>query len=281
MEARRAHLEVLIDAGKEVGPSLFFSLLIITVSFLPVFFLQDQEGRLFKPLAFTKSSSMFFAALLSITVTPFLMTLLIRGKISPEEKNPINRFLIRAYEPMARLALKHRYAMIVIALLAIASIVPIYWSLGSEFMPPLWEETVLSMPATLPGASIQTMMRTIQEQDRILMGIPEVASVFAKAGRAESATDPAPLEMVETVVNLKPTANWRSGMTPDKLVAEMENVGTLVRGYPNDWASEFDRRWSTKCVTALLRCSAPRRVGNWHRPSPASRTNISGPWRQS
>ncbi len=241
--ARREHLEVLIGAAKEVGPSLFFSLLIITVSFLPVFFLQDQEGRLFKPLAFTKSSSMFFAALLSITVTPFLMTLLIRGKISPEERNPLNRFLIRIYEPVADLALKHRYSMIVLALAAVACSVPIYLSLGSEFMPPLWEETLLYMPATLPGASIQTMTRTIQQQDQILMGIPEVASVFAKAGRADTATDPAPLEMVETVVNLKPPGAWRSGMTPEKLVAQMdEALRTRMTGFSSSWTMPIKGR---------------------------------------
>ena len=218
---RRPRLEVVIVACREVGPSLFFSLLIITVSFVPVFALQDQEGRLFRPLAYTKSFSMFFAAVLSITVTPFLMVWLIRGRIPAEEKNPINRFLIWIYQPVAKLALKIRYVMVGIALLAIVAIIPIYNSLGSEFMPPLWEETVLFMPATLPAASIQTMKQAIQEQDTILLGIPEVASVFAKAGRAESATDPAPLEMVETVINLKPSDEWRKGMTPDKLIAEM------------------------------------------------------------
>ena len=241
--ARRPHLEVLIDAAKEVGPSLFFSLLIITVSFLPVFFLQDQEGRLFAPLAFTKSSSMFFAALLSITVTPFLMTLLIRGRIAPEARNPINRLLIRLYEPAARLALRHRYAMIVFALAAVAAIVPIYSRLGSEFMPPLWEETLLYMPTTLPGASIGTMARAIQQQDRILMGIPEVASVFAKAGRADTATDPAPLEMVETVVNLKPPAAWRPGMTPEKLVAQMDQaLRAQMTGFSGSWTMPIKGR---------------------------------------
>lgn len=175
-EERRSRLDIIIEAGKQVGPSLFFSLLIITVSFLPVFALQDQEGRLFKPLAYTKSFSMFFAALLSITVTPFLMILLIRGRIPPEERNPINRFLIWIYRPAARLALKLRYVMVAIGLIAIAAIVPIYSNLGSEFMPPLWEETILYMPSTLPGSSIQTMRQTIQEQDKILMGFPEVAS---------------------------------------------------------------------------------------------------------
>ena len=242
-ETRRPRLEVLIDAAREVGPSLFFSLLIITVSFLPVFALQDQEGRLFKPLAYTKSFSMLFAAVLSITVAPFLMTLLIRGHIPSEESNPVNRFLRWIYEPAARVALKWRYAMVGIALLAVAMIVPIYMRLGSEFMPPLWEETILYMPATLPGASIQTMAQTIQQQDRILMGFPEVASVFAKAGRAESATDPAPLEMVETVINLKPAAQWRRGMTPEKLIGELDqSLRTRMTGFSNSWTMPIKGR---------------------------------------
>jgi len=240
---RRPRLEVIIEAGREVGPSLFFSLLIITVSFLPVFALQDQEGRLFKPLAYTKSFSMFFAALLSITVTPFLMTVLIRGKLPPEEANPVNRFLIWLYQPIARLALKFRYAMVAVALLAIAAIAPIYLSLGSEFMPPLWEETILFMPATLPGSSIQTMKETIQEQDKILMGFPEVATAFAKAGRANSATDPAPLEMVETVIDLKPEDQWRSGMTPEKLIGEMNQaLKTNMPGFTNAWTMPIKAR---------------------------------------
>jgi Cu(I)/Ag(I) efflux system membrane protein CusA/SilA len=242
-EQRRPRLEVMIEAGKEVGPSLFFSLLIITVSFLPVFALQDQEGRLFKPLAYTKSFSMFFAAILSITVTPFLMMLLIRGKIPAEERNPINRFLIWIYHPIAKLALRFRYLMVVIALLAIGSIAPIYRSLGSEFMPPLWEETILFMPATLPGSSIQTMKQTIQAQDQILMTFPEVSSVFAKAGRAESATDPAPLEMVETVINLKPADQWREGMTPEKLIAEMNRaLNEKMTGFSNSWTMPIKAR---------------------------------------
>ena len=242
-EKRRPRLELVIEAGREVGPSLFFSLLIITVSFLPVFALQDQEGRLFRPLAYTKSFSMFFAAMLSITVTPFLMMLLIRGKIPAEEKNPINRFLIWIYHPVAKLALKIRYVMVGIALLAIVAIIPIYNSLGSEFMPPLWEETVLFMPATLPAASIQTMKQAIQEQDTILLGFPEVASVFAKAGRAESATDPAPLEMVETIINLKPPDQWRKGMTPDKLIAEMNAaLNAKMKGFSNSWTMPIKAR---------------------------------------
>lgn len=240
---QRPRLEVIIEAGKEVGPSLFFSLLIITVSFLPVFALQDQEGRLFKPLAYTKSFSMFFAALLSITVTPFLMVLLIRGKLPPEEANPVNRFLIWIYQPVAALALKFRYVMVAVAFLAIAAIAPIYLSLGSEFMPPLWEETILFMPATLPGSSIQTMKQAIQEQDKILMEFPEVASVFAKSGRADSATDPAPLEMVETVINLKPESQWRSGITSEKLIAEMdEALKTKMPGFTNSWTMPIKAR---------------------------------------
>ncbi len=242
-EQRRARLEVLIEAGKEVGPSLFFSLLIITVSFLPVFALQDQEGRLFRPLAYTKSFSMFFAAMLSLTVTPFLMRLLIRGRIPSESSNPVNRTLIWGYQPVARLALRFRYLMIAVALLAIALIVPIYKRLGSEFMPPLWEETILYMPATLPGASIQTMAQTIQAQDRILMGFPEVAGVFAKAGRAESATDPAPLEMVETIINLKPVAEWRRGMTPERLIGEFDHaLRTQMTGFSNSWTMPIKGR---------------------------------------
>ncbi len=242
-QERRSRTDVIIEAGKEVGPSLFFSLLVITVSFLPVFALQDQEGRLFKPLAYTKTFSMLFAALLSITVAPFLMVLLIRGRIPQEERNPINRFLIWVYRPVAAMALKFRYVMVLVAALAIAAIVPTYYRLGSEFMPPLWEETILYMPATLPGASIQTMKQAIQEQDRILMGFPEVASVFAKAGRAESATDPAPLEMVETVINLKPMKEWRKGVTPDKLIAEMNAaMNEKMTGFSNSWTMPIKAR---------------------------------------
>ncbi|CAN5338521.1 CusA/CzcA family heavy metal efflux RND transporter [soil metagenome] len=243
VEQQRPRKDIIIDAAKEVGPSLFFSLLVITVSFLPVFALQDQEGRLFKPLAYTKTFSMFFAALLSITVAPFLMTLLIRGRIPREDKNPINRLLIWLYHPLAKLGLKFRYVMVICAVLAIATIIPLYRSLGSEFMPPLWEETILYMPATLPGASIQTMKQAIQQQDQIFMGFPEVASVFAKAGRAESATDPAPLEMVETVVNLKPPDQWRKGLTPDKLIAEMNAaMQQKMPGFSNSWTMPIKGR---------------------------------------
>jgi Cu(I)/Ag(I) efflux system membrane protein CusA/SilA len=221
---RRGRAEVILEAAKEVGPSLFFSLLVITVSFLPVFALQDQEGRLFKPLAYTKTFSMGFAALLSVLVAPFLMTLLIRGRIAKEEKNPVNRLLIWAYHPVARLALRWRYVMVVLAIVAVLATVPVYLGLGSEFMPPLWEESLLYMPMTLPGASIQTMKESIQEQDKILKTFPEVASVFGTAGRAETATDNSPLEMVNTTIMLKPPDQWRPGLTPDRLKAEMDQA---------------------------------------------------------
>jgi copper/silver efflux system protein len=219
---RRGRAVVIIEAAKEVGPSLFFSLLVITVSFLPVFALQDQEGRLFKPLAYTKTFSMGFAALLSVLVAPFLMTLLIRGRIPREEKNPLNRLLVWAYHPVVRLALRWHYVMVVLAVVAVLATVPVYLALGSEFMPPLWEESVLYMPMTLPGASIQTMKEAVQEQDKILMTIPEVAGVFGTAGRAETATDNSPIEMVNTTIMLKPPDQWRPGMTPDRLIADMD-----------------------------------------------------------
>jgi Cu(I)/Ag(I) efflux system membrane protein CusA/SilA len=242
-DERRGRTEVVIEAAKEVGPSLFFSLLIITVGFLPVFALQDQEGRLFKPLAYTKTFSMLFAALLSITVAPFLMRLLIRGRIPPEEKNPVNRVLIWLYHPFARLALRLRYFMVLLAIAAVAATVPIYLGLGSEFMPPLWEGTLLYMPVSLPGASIETVREAIRDQDRILMSFPEVASVFAKAGRAETATDPAPLEMIETVVNLKPPDRWRAGMTPDRLVTDMDRaLKRKLIGFSNSWTMPIKGR---------------------------------------
>jgi Cu(I)/Ag(I) efflux system membrane protein CusA/SilA len=240
---RRPRTEVIIEAAKEVGPSLFFSLLVITVSFLPVFTLEDQEGRLFKPLAYTKTFSMAFAALLSITVGPFLMTLLIRGRIPPEEKNPVNRLLIWLYHPVAWLSLRGRYAVVLLAALAVLVIVPIYLRLGSEFMPPLWEETSMYMPVSLPGASIETMRRAIQEQDRIIRQFPEVASVFAKAGRAESATDPAPLEMVETIIQLKPAEQWRPGVTHEQLIGEMDRaLKQQQAGITNSWTMPIKGR---------------------------------------
>jgi Cu(I)/Ag(I) efflux system membrane protein CusA/SilA len=233
--------ELLIQAAKEVGRPLFFSLLIITVSFLPIFTLEAQEGRLFKPLAFTKTFAMFFAAFLSVTLAPVLMVLLIRGKILPEEKNPINRFLIWVYHPILHFALRWKKAMLVLALLAMAATVPVFLKLGSEFMPPLYEGTLFYMPTTLPGASITTANQMLQVQDKIIKSFPEVESVFGKAGRANSATDPAPMEMFETVINLKPEKDWRPGMTVEKLINELDKAVNLP-GVSNAWTMPIKAR---------------------------------------
>ena len=219
--------DVIIHAAQEVGPSLFFSLLVITVGFLPVFTLQGQAGRLFKPLAYTKTFAMLFSSFLAVTFTPVLMTLFIRGRIRSEERNPISRFLRWVYEPVAGLALRFKKTVIVAAVLVlIVSIYP-FSQLGSEFMPPLYEGALFYMPVTAPAASISVATDLLQLQDKILKGIPEVESVFGKAGRAETATDPAPLEMFETVINLKPESQWRPGMTVEKLKDEMNDALTI------------------------------------------------------
>jgi Cu(I)/Ag(I) efflux system membrane protein CusA/SilA len=219
--------DVIIHAAQEVGPSLFFSLLVITVGFLPVFTLQAQAGRLFKPLAYTKTFAMLFSSFLAVTLTPVLMTLFIRGKIRSEERNPVSRFLHWVYEPVVRFALRFKVAVIVAAILIlIVSIYP-YTKLGSEFIPPLYEGTLFYMPVTAPAASVSVATDLLKMQDKILKGIPEVESVFGKAGRAETATDPAPLEMFETIINLKPESRWRPGMTVEKLKDEMNDALTI------------------------------------------------------
>jgi Cu(I)/Ag(I) efflux system membrane protein CusA/SilA len=233
--------EILIEAAQEVGRPLFFSLLIITVSFLPIFTLEAQEGRLFRPLAFTKTFAMGFAALMSVLVVPYLMVLFIRGRIAPEEKNPVNRFLIWAYHPFVKFVLRHRAITLLAALALMLSTVPVFLRLGSEFMPPLYEGSLLYMPITLPGASVQTAQQVLALQDKIIRQVPEVESVFGKAGRALSATDPAPLEMIETVVNLKSESEWRAGMTPDKLVAELDRLVRLP-GVANAWTMPIKAR---------------------------------------
>ncbi|MBY0493327.1 MAG: CusA/CzcA family heavy metal efflux RND transporter [Cyanobacteria bacterium] len=237
----RPRREILIEAAQEVGRPLFFSLLIITVSFLPIFTLEAQEGRLFKPLAFTKTFAMGFAALISVLVVPYLMVLFIRGKIAPEAKNPVNRFLIWLYHPFVKLVLRHKFVTLLAAVLMMASTVPVYLRLGSEFMPPLYEGTLLYMPITLPGASVQTAQQILALQNKIIKQVPEVASVFGKAGRAISATDPAPLEMIETVINLKPEAEWRPGMTPEKIEAELDRMVRLP-GVANAWTMPIKAR---------------------------------------
>ena len=233
--------EILIEAAQEVGRPLFFSLLIITVSFLPIFTLEAQEGRLFKPLAYTKTFAMGFAALVSVLIVPYLMVLFIRGKIAPEISNPVNRFLIWTYRPFVKLVLRHKLVTLGIAVLLMLSTVPVFLKLGSEFMPPLYEGTLLYMPITLPGASVQTAQQVLAVQDKIIKQVPEVESVFGKAGRALSATDPAPLEMIETVINLKPEDQWRPGMTPAALEAELDKLVRLP-GVANAWTMPIKAR---------------------------------------
>ncbi|MGE5504424.1 MAG: efflux RND transporter permease subunit [Actinomycetota bacterium] len=237
----QSRTQALVDAAVEVGPSLFFGLLVITVSFLPVFTLEAQEGRLFKPLAFTKTFSMAGAALLSVTLVPALMVLFVRGRILPEARNPINRALIALYRPVIRAVLKARLATIVVAVLAVAaSWVPLS-RLGAEFMPTLNEGTLLYMPTTLPGLSITKASELLQTQDKIIKSFPEVDSVWGKAGRAATATDPAPTEMFETVINLKPESQWRPGMTIDTLVAEMDKA-LQMPGIANAWTMPLRAR---------------------------------------
>jgi Cu(I)/Ag(I) efflux system membrane protein CusA/SilA len=233
--------EVLIEAAIEVGPALFFSLLIITVSFLPIFALEAQEGRLFKPLAYTKTFAMAAAALLSVTLVPALMILFVRGRIMPEHRNPLNRLLIWLYRPAIRLALRFKAAVILAALAILAISIWPAMRLGTEFMPTLNEGTLFYMPTTLPGLSITKAAELLQTQNKIIKSFPEVASVWGKAGRASTATDPAPTEMFETVINLKPQGEWRSGVTVEKLIAEMDKA-LQFPGVSNAWTMPIKAR---------------------------------------
>ena len=234
-------LPIILIACREVGAPLFFSLLVITVSFLPVFTLEAQEGRMFAPLAYTKTFAMAAAALLSVTLVPVLMLLLIRGKIMPEENNPLNRVLIAAYRPLLEIVLRHKFSMLLMAICAMLFTLYPASRLGSEFMPALNEGTLLYMPTTLPGLSVTKAAELLQIQDRIIKSFPEVESVYGKAGRAQTATDPAPLEMFETVINLKPESAWRSGMNLDKLIAEMDKALQLP-GVSNAWTMPIKAR---------------------------------------
>jgi Cu(I)/Ag(I) efflux system membrane protein CusA/SilA len=233
--------EAMITACKEVGPALFFSLLIITVSFLPVFSLEGQEGRLFSPLAYTKTFSMAGAALLSVTLVPVLMLLFIRGKIMPEAKNPVNRFLIWIYRPIIAGVMRRKKVTIVLAVLTLGVSVYPASRLGSEFMPTLNEGTLFYMPASLPGMSITKAAELLQTQNKIIKSFPEVSSVYGKAGRANTATDPAPTEMFETVINLKPESEWRPGLTTEKLIAEMDKA-LQFPGVANSWTMPIKAR---------------------------------------
>jgi Cu(I)/Ag(I) efflux system membrane protein CusA/SilA len=236
-----ARAEAIVAACKEVGPALFFSLLIITVSFLPVFTLESQEGRLFSPLAYTKTFAMAGAALLSITLVPVLMMLFIRGPVMPEAKNPVNRALIWVYRPIIAWVMRWKKLTIALALAAMGVSFYPASQLGSEFMPTLNEGTLLYMPSSLPAMSITKAAELLQTQNRIIKSFPEVASVYGKAGRANTATDPAPTEMFETVINLKPESEWRAGLTTDKLIAELDKA-LQFPGVSNAWTMPIKAR---------------------------------------
>ncbi len=227
-------MQVVIAAMQEVGPSIFFSLLLITISFLPVFTLEVTEGRLFKPLAFTKTYSMGFAAILAVTLTPALAVICIRGHIQQERDNPLSRLLVWLYTPVVRFVIRHRYSVVVAAFLAMIVTVPAYLRLGSEFMPPLNEGAILYMPTSPPGMSITQAGNVLQSMNQQLSEFPEVQRVFGKMGRAQTATDPAPLSMAETVVLLKPRDQWREGVTFESLIQEMDR-SLQYPGMPNVW----------------------------------------------
>jgi len=233
--------QVIGESAAEVGPALFFSLLIITLSFIPVFTLEAQEGRLFSPLAFTKTYSMAAAAGLAVTLIPVLMGYLIRGKIPSEQSNPVNRFLIRLYQPVLARVLRYPKSTIVVAALLLAGAAWPIMRVGGEFMPPLDEGDLLYMPSALPGLSAGKAAQLLQQTDRLIKTVPEVATVFGKAGRADSATDPAPMEMFETTIQFKPRDQWRAGMTPDKLVEELDKTVT-VPGLSNVWVPPIRNR---------------------------------------
>lgn len=238
---KKKQRQIIMDAAKEVGPALFYSLLIITVSFLPVFVLGEQSGRLFKPLAYTKTFAMAASALLSVTVIPALMVAVIKGKIRPESKNPLSRFFISVYKPVIKLVLQHKWLTIMAALaILIVTLYPAL-KLGSEFMPPLYEGDLLYMPTTFPGISITKAKELLQQTDKIIASFPEVKRVFGKIGRAETATDPAPLTMIETTIMLKPEEEWREGMTPDKLVEELDRA-IQFPGLTNAWTMPIKTR---------------------------------------
>ena len=237
----KPRIEVLIEAATEVGPALFFSLLIITVSFLPIFSLEGQEGRMFGPLAYTKTFSMAAAAFLSVTLVPALMVVFVRGRIIPEHKNPVNRALIAVYRPIIRGVLKAKSLTIIVALAALVVTIWPARQLGSEFMPVLNEGTLMYMPTTLPGLSVTKAAELMQTQDRIIKTFPEVLSVFGKAGRALTATDPAPTEMFETIIQLRPEAEWRPGVTTESLRQEMD-AALQFPGVSNAWTMPIRAR---------------------------------------
>jgi len=233
--------KISVDSAKQVGRAIFFSEIIILVSFLPVFLLTGQEGKLFKPLAFTKSFTMIGASIVVISLIPVLMTMLMRGKFRPEEKNPTTRFFNKIYEPIIHWVLKHRKTTIAVNVLALLITVPMIMNTGSEFMPPLDEGSILYMPVTLPGASIAEVNRILVEQNKIIKSVPEVDHVLGKTGRAETATDNAPLSMIETIILLKPKSEWRAGITKQDIVAELDSK-LQIPGVTNGWTQPIINR---------------------------------------
>ncbi len=238
---KRSHFEIILRSAQEVGPTLFFSLLVITVSFIPIFTLQAQEGRLFKPLAFTKTYSVGLASLVAVTIIPVFMYWFVRGKIHSEERHPISKFLQRIYTPVLNLALRWRWAVVLVSIVLVAVTWVPMQHMGSEFMPPLWEGDLLYMPTTFPGISITKAKELLQQTDKIIKTFPEVQSVLGKVGRADTATDPAPLSMLETTIRLKDPSKWRPGMTKDKLIDEM-NQAIQFPGVTNAWTMPIKTR---------------------------------------
>jgi Cu(I)/Ag(I) efflux system membrane protein CusA/SilA len=232
---------ILIDAAKQVGPALFFSLIIIVVSFLPVFLLEAQEGRMFRPLAWTKTLSVGFSSFLAITIVPALMVMFIRGKLRPESENPVSRFTQAIYLPVLRFALRRPWLTIALNLIFLAATIPLAFRLGSQFMPPLYEGSSLYMPTSLPGIGITQATQLLQEQDRIIHSFPEVDSVFGVVGRSDSPTDNAPLDMYDTTIMLKPREKWPPGMTYEKLIAAMD-AKLQFPGLSNTWTMPVENR---------------------------------------
>src|SRR5487761_179211 len=232
---------ILLDAAKQAGPAIFFSLLIIVVSFLPVFMLEAQEGRMFRPLAWTKTLAVGFSSLLAITLVPVLMILFIRGRLRPESRNPISRVTQAVYLPVLRICLRYRKTTLLLNLLFLIVTLPLALKIGSQFMPPLFEGSVLYMPTALPGISIGQASQLLQEQDRIIRTFPEVETVFGTVGRSDSATDNAPLDMYDTTIMLKPRSQWPSGMTYDQLLQDMD-AKLQFPGLSNTWTMPVENR---------------------------------------
>ena len=240
-KGERSHYEIILRSAQEVGPTLFFTLVVITVSFLPVFALEAQEGKLFRPLAFTKTWTLAASSLVAVTLIPVLMYYFVRGKIHSEETHPVSRLLRAVYRPVLRFSLRRRGVVLAVALLLVASLAIPVADLGSEFMPPLWEGDLLYMPTTFPGVSITKAKEVLQQTDKLIAQFPEVESVLGKIGRADTATDPAPLSMIETTIQLKPRDQWREGMTKEKLIRELDRAVNFP-GLTNSWTMPIRTR---------------------------------------